>query len=375
VDLVRVGVGIGEVLRREGVPVSVDRVERLVRAAGMPGVVHVEDLYWVGRITLLSDRDHVEVYDRVFGVLFRGWEEDLADFRGDGNGVGAPAPSPSPTPGRRPSASDGRDGQRDREREVDLAFASREERLATTDFAALTDEELRELRGLMRDIRLAVPLRPARRHRRHPHGSRLDLRATVRRSRRTGGDPVEHVTTQARRRPRRLVVLCDISGSMAPYSRACIQMLHAAASTGGPRAEVFTFATRLTRLTRALAVADPDTALARAGAAAPDWNGGTRIGASLKTFVDDHGRRGVARGAVVVIVSDGWDRDDPELVGQQMQRLRRLAHRIVWINPRTAAPGYAPLAGGMAAAVDYCDELVSGHTLASLRDAMAALAT
>jgi uncharacterized protein with von Willebrand factor type A (vWA) domain len=374
VDLVRVGVGIGEVLRREGVPVSVDRVERFVRAVGVAGVVHVEDLYWVGRVTLLSDRDHVEVYDRVFGVLFRGRDEDPADFRGDGNGVGtpAPAPSPSPTPGRRPSASDGRDGQA--EREVDLAFASREERLATTDFAALTDEELRELRGLMRDVRLAVPLRPARRHRRHPHGPRLDLRATVRRSRRTGGDPVEHVTTRARRRPRRLVVLCDISGSMAPYSRACIQMLHAAASTGGPRAEVFTFATRLTRLTRALAVADPDTALARAGAAAPDWNGGTRIGASLKTFVDDHGRRGVARGAVVVIVSDGWDRDDPELVGQQMQRLRRLAHRIVWINPRTAAPGYAPLAGGMAAAVAHCDELVSGHTLASLRDAMAALA-
>ena len=168
-------------------------------------------------------------------------------------------------------------------------------------------------------------------------------------------------------------MLCDISGSMAPYSRAAIQLLHAAA-TAGPRAEVFTFATRLTRLTRALAVADPDAALAAAARTAPDWDGGTRIGTSLKEFVDRYGRRGVARGAVVVVVSDGWDRDDPALVGEQMQRLRRLAHRIVWVNPRTAAPGYEPLAGGMAAALEHCDQLVSGNTLVTLAAAMGALA-
>ncbi|HEX8804929.1 MAG TPA: VWA domain-containing protein, partial [Acidimicrobiales bacterium] len=230
------------------------------------------------------------------------------------------------------------------------------------------------LRALMRRIRLVAPLRRARRHHRHPRGDRPDLRATLRRSRRTGGDPVERVTRRARLRPRRIVVLCDISGSMAPYSRACIQLLHAAATGGGPRAEVFTFATRLTRLTRVLAVADPDAALAAAASTAPDWNGGTRIGASLKEFLDRHGRRGVARGAVVVVVSDGWDRDDPALVGEQMARLRRLAHRIVWINPRTAAPGYEPLAGGMAAALAHCDRVVSGHTLVGLAEAVGALA-
>jgi uncharacterized protein with von Willebrand factor type A (vWA) domain len=340
--------------------VPVERVERFVRGVGIVGVGSIEDLYWVGRVSLLSDPGHIEIYDRVFWGMVAGGGDDGED-----------PPGPDPVVGR-PVASD--DGSGDgHEREVEVAFASREERLASTDFGALSDDELRELRDLMREVRVALPLRAGRRHRRHRHGRRLDLRATVRRSRRTGGDPVERVTTRPRPRPRRLVVLCDISGSMAPYSRACIQMLHAAAGAGGPKAEVFTFATRLTRLTRALAVADPDTALARAGTAAPDWNGGTRIGASLRTFVDHHGRRGLARGAVVVIVSDGWDRDDPGLLGEQMARLRRLAHRIVWINPRTAAPGYEPLAGGMAAAVGHCDELVSGHTLVSLRDAMAAV--
>jgi uncharacterized protein len=366
-DLADGGAAFGAVLRAEGVPVAVEQVERFVRGVGVAAVGSVEELYWVGRVTLLSAPGHVEVYDRVFGALFGGGDEDPADFRGQ--------PDPPTRVARgRPQASDDEDGDGGAEREVDVAFASREERLAATDFAALSDDELRDLRHLMREVRVAVPVRAGRRHRRHRHGRRLDLRATVRRSRRTGGDPVERITTRARPRPRRLVVLCDISGSMAPYSRACLQMLHVARAAGGPRAEVFTFATRLTRLTRALAVADPDAALARAGTAAPDWHGGTRIGASLKAFVDDHGRRGLARGAVVVIVSDGWDRDDPELVGEQMARLRRLAHRIVWINPRTAAPGYEPLVGGMAAAVDHCDELVSGHTLVSLRDAMAALA-
>lgn len=369
-DLADVGAAFGEVLRGEGVPVAVEQVERFVRGVGVAAVGSVGELYWVGRVTLLSAPAHVEVYDRVFRALFGGGDDDPADFRGPD------PPAPTRVARGRPHASDDDDegGDGGAEREVDVAYASREERLAATDFAALSDDELRELRRLMREVRLVTPVRAGRRHRRHRHGRRLDLRATVRRSRRTGGDPVERVTTRARPRPRRLVVLCDISGSMAPYSRACLQLLHAAARAGGPRAEVFTFATRLTRLTRALAVADPDTALARAGTAAPDWHGGTRIGASLQAFVDDHGRRGLARGAVVVIVSDGWDRDDPDLVGEQMARLRRLAHRIVWINPRTAAPGYEPLVGGMAAAVDHCDELVSGHTLVALRDALSTLA-
>lgn len=390
VDLAAMAAAFGELLGRAGVPMTADRLGRFVRAVTLTAPATQDDLYWAGRVTLVADRAQVAVYDAVFAQVFRGLH-DWADTRGDPTAPPAPAgppprsgppPPPRGSPGApgtvagngNPSAADRSDGEAP-EREVDVAFASREERLASTDFADLTDDELRELRALMGQIRLSVPLRLARRHHRHRHGDRLDLRATLRRSRRSGGDPVEHVTRRARRRPRRLVVLCDISGSMAPYSRACIQMLHAAAATaGGSRAEVFTFATRLTRLTRALAVADPDAALARAAATAPDWHGGTRIGAGLKDFVDGYGRRGMARGAVVVIVSDGWDRDDPRLVGEQMERLRRLAHRIVWINPRAAAPGYQPLVGGMAAAVCHCDALVSGHSLASLRTAMASLA-
>ena len=397
IDLAAMAAAFGDLLGRAGVPTTADRLGRFVRAVTLTAPATVDDLYWSGRVTLVADRAQIDVYDAVFAQVFRGLYDE-ADTRGDPTAPSTAPPVPAPTgepsrdrsrsgppprPGAAPGtpAGDGDPGAADRhdggtsEREVDVAFASREERLASTDFTDLTDDELRDLRALMGRISLAVPLRPARRHHRHRHGDRLDLRATLRRSRRSGGDPVEQVTRRARRRPRRLVVLCDISGSMAPYSRACIQLLHAAAATapGSSRAEVFTFATRLTRLTRALAVADPDAALARAASTAPDWHGGTRIGAGLKEFVDGYGRRGMARGAVVVIVSDGWDRDDPELVGEQMARLRRLAHRIVWINPRVAAPGFQPLAGGMAAAVHHCDALVSGHTLVSLRAAMASL--
>lgn len=373
----------GDLLRRAGMPVSVDQLRRFVLANALTTPATLDDLYWTGRVTLVVDHERIDAYDRVFNVVFRGLY-DWADARGDAS---APAPaherpqdkrSPSsPEPG---SPAEGGDvsmrsepgGVGDRsDREINVAVASREERLATTDFAELTHDEVRELRELMRLIRLSVPTRRARRHHRHPHGDKLDLRATLRRSRRSGGDPIELVTRRARRRPRKVVVLCDISGSMAPYSRACIQMLHAAA--GGSQAEVFTFATRLTRLTRALSVADPDAALAMAASAAPDWEGGTRIGSALKAFLDEFGRRGVARGAVVVIVSDGWDRGDPDVVGEQMARLRRLAHRIVWINPRRAAPDFEPLVGGLAQALPFCDDLVGGNTLVALGDAMAAL--
>ncbi len=373
----------GDLLRRAGVPVSPDQLRRFVRAIALTAPATLDDLYWAGRVTLVVDRSQLGAFDSVFNQVFRGLY-DWADTRGDAtlpppqrptrDRIRSSRESGTQTEGTTASAAnvEDRDDGEPSEREIDIAVASREERLATTDFAELTDDELRDLRELMRQIRLSVPLRSARRHRRHRHGDRLDLRATLRRSRRSGGDPIDHITRRARERPRKLVVLCDISGSMAPYSRACLHLLHAAA--GSSHAEVFTFATRLTKVTRALSVADPDTALAMAAAAAPDWKGGTRIGAGLKEFLDRYGRRGLARGAVVVILSDGWDKDDPGLVGEQMARLRRLAHRIVWINPRRAAPGFAPLAGGMAAALPYCDALVSGHTLVAFRDAMAALA-
>ena len=190
---------------------------------------------------------------------------------------------------------------------------------------------------------------------------------------RTAGDPIRLARRERRVVRRRIVLLCDISGSMEPYARAYLQFLVCAAGAG-PRAEAFVFATRLTRLTRALQSRHPDRAIERAAAAAPDWSSGTRIGDALKEFNDRHGRRGMARGAVVVILSDGWERDDPSLVSREMERLHRLAHRIVWVNPRAAATGFSPRVGGMAAALPFCDALVSGHTLEALDEVADAIA-
>ena len=251
-------------------------------------------------------------------------------------------------------------------------LASAAERLASTDFAELTPAELLLLSGLMRKLTLAVPQRRSRRPRRTPHGRQTDLRTTLRQARRTGGHPLRLARQAPLLEPRRLVVLCDISGSMEPYARAMLQLLYCAA--GGADAEVFTFATRLTRLTGTLAHTRPEVALQEAGQTAPDWLGGTRIGESLAEFNDSYGRRGMARGAVVVIISDGWDTGDPAILRREMERLSRVAHRIVWVNPRTQSPEYQPLAGGMAAAWPYCDAVVSAHSLTALDDLTAALA-
>ena len=360
-DLATLAVGFGEALRDAGVPATLEQSARFVRAVRLVTPVSTTDLYWAARITLVSDQTDLEVFDRVFAQVFRGLV-DVADYRG-----ASPRSSPrrdqrAPAAGtttREAGGDDDEDG-----REMTIGAASREERLASTDFAELDETELAELRRLMHRFRLSPPLRQGRRTRRHRHGDQLDLRATIRRARHSGGDPVKQLRRRRRPRPRRLVVLCDISGSMAPYARAYVQFLHATA--GGARAEVFTFATRLTRLTAAMATPQPQLALLRAAEAAPDWRSGTRIGAAVKTFLDDYGRRGAARGAVVVIVSDGWERDDPGLLGEQMARLGRLAHRIIWVNPRSADVRYQPLAGGMAAALPHCDALVSGHTFAAL---------
>jgi uncharacterized protein with von Willebrand factor type A (vWA) domain len=189
---------------------------------------------------------------------------------------------------------------------------------------------------------------------------------------RSGGYPVRLARHEVRPRPRRLVVLVDISGSMEPYARALLQLVYCAAS--GARTEVFTFATRLTRLTRTLRRVRPEIALERAGRAAPDWSGGTRIGEALKHFNERYGARGLARGAVVLIISDGWDTGDPAVLERQMRRLSRLAYRIVWANPRTASPDYQPLVRGMAAAWPYCDTVVSAHSLAAVDELLTALA-
>jgi uncharacterized protein with von Willebrand factor type A (vWA) domain len=198
------------------------------------------------------------------------------------------------------------------------------------------------------------------------------LRASIRRARRTGGDPATLVRRRVTERRRRVVLLADVSGSMEAYSRAYLYLLHGAVRS--LRAETFAFSTRLTRVTRTLADHNPERALATAMAATDDWSGGTRIGSALKEFNDRWGRRGLARGAVVVIVSDGWESGDTSELGRQMDRLSRLAHRIVWVNPRSQSREYQPLAGGMAAALPHVDAFVSGHSLEALEHVLDVIA-
>ena len=248
-----------------------------------------------------------------------------------------------------------------------LALASEEERLRSRSFDALEPHELAELYRLMSRLELATPRRLTRRYEKGRHGEHIDLRRTLRASLRTGGDPIHLARRHRRVARRRLVMLCDISGSMEPYARAYLQFLTCAAGSG-PNAEAFVFATRLTRVTRALASRSPERAIQRAAAAAPDWSSGTRIGDALKEFNDRHGRRGMARGAVIVILSDGWERGDPMLVGRELERLARLAHRIVWVNPRVGAGGFSVQSGGMRAALPHCDALVSGHNFQALAE-------
>jgi uncharacterized protein with von Willebrand factor type A (vWA) domain len=224
----------------------------------------------------------------------------------------------------------------------------------------------------MQQLPLALPKRRSRRRVPARSGS-PDLRRTLRRSFRTGGEPVDRVWRQRRRDRRRLVLLLDVSGSMDAYSRALVMFAHGALRSGR-RVEAFCFGTRLTRVTRSLADVDADVALARAAAEVVDWDGGTRIGESLKVFLDEHGHGGLARGAVVLICSDGLEVGDPELLAEQMARLRRLAYRVVWLNPLQEDPRYEPLAQGMKSALPHVDVFASGHNFTSLEELSVTLA-
>lgn len=381
-DLATLTAAFSTLLRRGGVPVTAEQTARFAAAVGSAKPQGVDELYWLGRVTLLSSVQQVAAYDAAFGQVFRGLA-DVADFRGE-----APEPVPRPsapvTPGadRRPPTAEspemdvpspvpGRSDGNEAEADPVPVAAAREERLRSQPFAACTPEELEQIIALVARMRMATPLRPARRRTVHRSGRRLDLRRTLRAAHRTGGDPARRVYRAPTQRPRKVVLLADVSGSMEPYARVYLHLLHGAVRA--TRAEAFVFATRLTRLTRPLAVRQPDVALAQAVASAPDWSGGTRIGAAVKTFLDDFGRRGLARGAVVVVVSDGWEREDPTQLGEQMARLARLAHRVVWVNPRSATVGFAPLAGGMAAALPHVDVVVSGHSVQALDEVLAAI--
>lgn len=337
------------------------QIVRFARAVARLDPCDPQDLYWAGRACLLCRRADLPVYEREFRSYFFGHME-----RGRVRVVGAP-----PAQVRRvalPGADPADRGEPTHERPRSGAvgrIASDLERLRRKDFSECTEAELRALRRLMEELAFAIPLRSSRRARPASRGRRPDLRRTIRRSLRTEGELLRRSWRRRRLRRRRLVLFLDVSGSMAGYSRALLQFAHSA-SQGARNVEVFCFGTRLTRLTDAMRRRDPDRALAEAAETVVDWEGGTRIGDSLREFHRSWARRSVARGALVLICSDGLERGEPGVLASQMARLSRMAHFVVWVNPLKGDPRYEPLAGGMRAALPFVDLLASGHNLASL---------
>jgi uncharacterized protein len=370
-------------LHDAGVPVTPERAARFADALALVRPVARRRLYWTARAVFVSDATQVKPFDAVFREVFgsrvvEGEAPAPEDLQPAPHQDHATPPAAKPA-GRdvaggvaAPAPPKGRGDGEERDVPVPVA-ASDEERLRSKRFEALEPAELAQLYRLMARLPVATPPRRTRRAERGRRGEHLDLRRTLRGSLRTAGDPIRLARRRRRILRRRLVLLCDISGSMEPYARAYLQFLTSAARPGS-HAEAFVFATRLTRITRALASRSPELAIQRAAATAPDWSSGTRIGDALRAFNDRHGRRGMARGAVIVILSDGWERGDPALVGREMERLARLAYRIVWVNPRVAARGFSPSVGGMAAALAHCDALVSGHSLDALEEVVDAVA-
>jgi uncharacterized protein len=361
IDIDRLAVGFARVLRGAGLDVPVGTTILFAQALGTVGVSTRESVYWAGRATLLTRPEDIELYDRSFAA----WWDRV--FR-----VGSATPEEREVILAFDTGSDDDaledDAGEPRDAPTLAVRFSRAEVLRQRDFAHYSPDEFAESRRLMNDLRLAGSTRRSRRMRasRRERG-RPDLRRTVRRALRSGGEPISRAFVEPSDRPRRLVLLCDVSGSMEAYARGLVRFLHAAV-VGRGRVEAFAIGTRLTRITRELSSHDPDAAIAAAAKRVTDWSGGTRLGEGLRQFNDEWGVRGMARGAVVVILSDGWDRGAPELLGAQMERLHRVAHQIVWVNPLKSSPNFAPLARGMAAALPHVDEFVEGHNLASLEE-------
>jgi uncharacterized protein len=361
-------VTFGRVLREAGLEIGPGRVSDALAALDAVDLARQEDVYFALRQTLVARREELDLFDRAFSAWFlRAPVLPPVRTRTAADVVTRVAE----TAADRLRAEEA-DEREDGDDPLELG-ASGQELLRDKDFAELTGDELRVVRELIRRIARTRPQRSSRRRTADPRGDRLDLRRMIRRSLRTGGDPVERPFRARKDVPRKLVVLCDVSGSMDSYARALLLFLHAAVGAGRG-VEAFAFGTRLSRLTPDLATRDPDAALERCTEAVVDWGSGTRIGASLREFNEVYGRRALSRGAIVLIVSDGWEREDPELVGREMAKLARAAYAVVWVNPLKGNPQYQPLAGGMRAALPYVDRFLPGHNLRSLEELAAVLA-
>lgn len=350
--------GFTRALRGAGVAVTMDRAQSFLAAAALVGLDDRRATYWAGRATLCSGPDDLDRYDAVFTDWFLG-----ADRRGARH-----VPQAQPRLTQAALEPEGDDGDDDPLR----ARASAVEVLRHRDIADLTPGQRARLDALMRALRPRLPTRRARRG--EPwHRGRVDPDRTLRLMLARHGEPAEIAWRRAQRRPRPVVLLVDVSGSMSPYADALLRLAHrftaAAREQGAPgRVETFTLGTRLTRVTPALAHRDPDRALVAAGRAVPDWSGGTRLGETLQAFLDRWGRRGLARGAVVVVFSDGWERGDTRLLGESMAALHALARRVVWVNPHVGKAGYEPVQQGIVAALAHVDDFVAGHSLAAFEE-------
>jgi uncharacterized protein with von Willebrand factor type A (vWA) domain len=370
-EVVELLAGFTRVLSAAGVPVTPDRTAAYLRAVAAVGMHDRAGVYWAGRATLCADPDHLRPYDLSFDAWFGG---RLARYGAANPYQKAPA---GPVASLPDSARGGTRSEQEQDEEVLRVAASSAEVLRHRDVADLDEAARAQMRALLAALTVRLPQRRSSRRRRAHHGE-LDVRRTLREELRRAGEPGPLRYRRAVPKPRRVVWLVDVSGSMTPYSDVLLRLAHAQVragkGSGRSTVEVFTIGTRLTRVTAAMAHRDIERALRAAGEQVPDWSGGTRLGDTLGAFVDRWGQRGVARGAVVVICSDGWERGDPAPLAQQVQRLSRLSHRVVWVNPHRGKDGYQPVQGGIAAVLPFVDDFVAGHSVASYAQLMGVVA-
>lgn len=357
-----IAVAFSQLLRGLGLNVPTSCTHTFSEALCAVGIDDRDTTYWAGRATLVRRPEDIGLYDRAFAVFFEGRRSESGDAIDEPITVTIAVDSDDD--GR---SDDDDDNSASDDEVIELRFSTAEV-LRHKDFADYSDDELSQAHELMTRLRLvgsprsSLRLGPTRRR-----TSRPDIRRTVRAAIRAGGEPIKRHHSAPTPRLRRLVLLLDVSGSMEPYARGLLRFVHAAVA-GRQKVEAFALGTRLTRITRELTSRDPDIALTAAGQRVADWSGGTRLGAGLRQFNDEWGVRGLARNSIVVILSDGWDRGDPDELAAQMERLQRVTHRLIWVNPLKVTPGYAPLARGMAAALPFIDRFVEGHSIAAMEE-------
>ncbi|MDN5795628.1 MAG: VWA domain-containing protein [Intrasporangium sp.] len=351
--------GFARALRAAGLPITADRERTFLAAVAQVGLGERRDVYWAGRATLTCSPADLERYDQVFTAWF------TAGPIGQTRTVPPVHRPPAFQASLEDDATTG-EGGTEGDDEVVRARASAQELLRQRDVAALDRIERAQLARMFERLHPVCPVRPARRHVTARSG-RVDGPATLREQLRRAGEPGPVRHHRRALRTRRIVLLIDVSGSMSAYADSLLRLAHRFVQTA-PRTQVFTMGTRLTHVTRALRERDPDRALVAAGAVVPDWSGGTRLGDVIGAFLDRWGRRGMARGSVVVLFSDGWERSGPEVLGEQMRRLRALAHRVVWVNPHRGKVGYEPIQQGIVAALPHIDDFVAGHSFATFEE-------